>query len=99
GKRGPIGINWRNEPWAIGVEYATNDALYYDGSSYRAKTRHVAGPDNVPGVGPQWELIALGTDVDTAQIVAGIADEVETVAGIAPAVSTVAGIADNVTTV
>lgn len=99
GRQGPQGtpgegLNWRNETWVVGTEYAEHDSLLHDGTSYRAITEHTAALATEPGVGSGWEaawtVLALGTDVETAAIVAGIADDIETVAARDTDIATVA---------
>ena len=100
GRRGPQGIKWINDPWDVGIEYSEFDALFYDGTSYRALSEHIAAPETEPGTGVDWEtvwqVIALGSDVADVSTVAGIAAEIVAVAAVRDEVEAVAGIADEV---
>jgi len=103
GIQGKPGLTWRDDEWQVGSEYAKDDALLHDGSSYRARLAHIASAETEPGAGADWEsvwkVLALGTDVETAEVVAGIAGAIETVAGISEAVETVAENKEAVVTV
>jgi len=60
GNTGPAGLVWRNA-WAAGTAYAVNDAVTYNGSSYRRK---VAGTTaTAPNAdATNWELLASKGD-------------------------------------
>lgn len=93
GKQGAIGLNWRDD-WTTATAYAVRDAVYHEGSSYRAIAAHTSGASTEPGVGASWEtvweLLALGSDVDSVAAVAAIAAQIVTVAGVAAEIATIA---------
>lgn len=100
---GPAGLIWQDGGWLTDTFYQRNLALYHDGTSYRALVGHVSTAETEPGVGVDWETVwqalALGSNVDEVDIVAGIAADVTAVANIGTQVSSVATIDDDVTTV
>lgn len=65
GKQGAIGLNWRDD-WTTATAYAVRDAVYHEGSSYRAVAAHTSGASTEPGVGDDWEdawtLLVYGVD-------------------------------------
>ena len=71
GATGDTGINWINAAWAISTNYAINDGLTHNGTSYRSKTAHTAAAANEPGVGASWaanwEVLAEKGDMGTSQ--------------------------------
>jgi hypothetical protein len=56
GPTGPRGLNWRNV-WTPGANYAKDDAVYYNGSSYVALS-NIGTSGAVPGVSSEWGLVA-----------------------------------------
>jgi hypothetical protein len=56
GPTGPVGVNWRGT-WNSSTAYATNDGVFYNGSSYRA-TSDIASGASAPDINPGWTLIA-----------------------------------------
>jgi hypothetical protein len=54
GPAGPAGVVWRGQ-WSSGTNYAINDAVYYQGSSWRALQANV---NVAPFAGANWALIA-----------------------------------------
>lgn len=56
GATGPAGISWKGD-WNNTSPYGVNDAVYYQGSTWRATVAHSG---KTPGVDPQWSPVALG---------------------------------------
>lgn len=54
GPAGSAGLTWRGA-WSSATNYAINDAVYYQGSSWRALQAHV---NYVPVAGTYWALVA-----------------------------------------
>ncbi len=57
GPTGTRGLNWKGA-WSAGGNYAKDDAVYYNGSSYVALTT-IGTSGAVPGVSPNWDIVAL----------------------------------------
>ena len=98
GTQGNPGLNWRDDvnggEWLTATAYVVDDAVYHDGSSYRAIAAYTSGASTEPGVGADWEdywsVLALGSDVDSVAAVAAIAGQIVTVASIAGQITTLA---------
>ncbi|MGE3233926.1 MAG: hypothetical protein AB7O78_09370 [Thermoleophilia bacterium] len=56
GPTGSRGLNWRNV-WTSGANYAKDDAVYYNGSSYVALS-NIGTSGAVPGISTEWGLVA-----------------------------------------
>jgi hypothetical protein len=56
GPTGTRGLNWRGA-WNAGTNYAKDDAVYYNGSSYVALIA-IGTSGAVPGVSPNWDIVA-----------------------------------------
>jgi len=56
GPQGPVGVLWRGA-WAPNTAYAVNDAVTYNGSTYR---RTVAGTSGAAFSATNWEVLAQG---------------------------------------
>lgn len=60
GMTGPAGLNWRNA-WDAGTQYAVDDAVYYQGSSYYAVAVPAVGAAPDPAKQSPWmELAVMG---------------------------------------
>ena len=69
GAPGPAGVlHWIDAGWASGVNYAVNDGLARNGSSYRCKVGHLSAAATEPGVGVNWATV---WDVTAAKGAAG----------------------------
>lgn len=61
GATGPTGLNWQGA-WTTGANYNVNDAVSYNGSSYRC-IQYVSNASNAPNVNPSyWALLAQKGD-------------------------------------
>ncbi len=56
GPTGSRGLNWRGG-WNAGSDYAKDDAVYYNGSSYVAVV-NIGTSGAVPGVSANWDIVA-----------------------------------------
>ena len=57
GPTGTRGLNWKGA-WSAGGNYAKDDAVYYNGSSYVALI-NIGTSGAVPGVSANWDIVAL----------------------------------------
>lgn len=105
GPRGYPGLVWIDDSWDIDIDFYEFDAIYHNGSSYRAIADHTSSLDNEPGTGASWqsvwEFLSIGIDADpdSINIVAGIANDVVIVANNAPAIISVAAIDEDIVNV
>lgn len=56
GPTGPRGLSWKGT-WSAGGNYAKDDAVYYNGSSYVA-VANIGTSGAVPGVSANWDIVA-----------------------------------------
>jgi hypothetical protein len=84
GVQGKSGLIWVTGGWVSGNIYTVDNALYRDGTSYRAFVEHTAAGATEPGVGEDWqtvwEVLALGSAVDKVDAVLAIEEAIESVA-------------------
>lgn len=81
GPAGPPAVVWKGT-WGAGTSYVANDAVYYQGSSWRAIQSNI---NQVPVAGPNWALLAQKgadggvTDGDKGDVVVSAGSTVWTV--------------------
>lgn len=81
GPAGPPAVVWKGT-WGAGTSYVANDAVYYQGSSWRAIQGNI---NQVPIAGPNWALLAQKgadggvTDGDKGDVVVSAGSTVWTV--------------------
>jgi hypothetical protein len=78
GPQGDPGLNWINVGWLTATAYAIDDAVEYNGSSYRCWDAHTSSGSDEPGVGgfwtTRWKILAAkgATGATGAQGIQGI---------------------------
>lgn len=101
-ERGPAGLYWVDDEWAVDTNYGVNNAISHNGSSYRVIVEHLSTENSEPGVGSNWnefwEVLALGSNTADFNIVADIADEIEVVANNILAIQAASTAANTATT-